>query len=105
MTKQSGRLFDGDFLSRLERLHLLISKMSRSGTAGQHRSHWLGDGLEFADHRDYSSGDDLRFIDWSCYARLEKLLVRLFHRHSENDLAILLDVSASMAPRRKQDTV
>ncbi len=57
----------------------------------------LGDGLEFADHRSYCPGDDIRFLDWPCYARTEKLLVRLFSEHSESDVAILQDVSASMA--------
>jgi uncharacterized protein (DUF58 family) len=58
----------------------------------------MGDGLEFADHRDYASGDDIRFVDWPFYARMEKLLLRMFHEHSESDVAIMLDASASMAP-------
>ncbi|MHC4984247.1 MAG: DUF58 domain-containing protein, partial [Planctomycetota bacterium] len=49
------------------------------------------------DHRDYVRGDDIRFIDWSYYARMERLLLRMFHEHSEADVVILLDTSASMA--------
>jgi len=37
-------------------------------------------------------------VDWPYYARMEKLLLRMFHEHSEDDVVILLDVSASMAP-------
>ncbi|MFB3892584.1 MAG: DUF58 domain-containing protein [Phycisphaerae bacterium] len=89
---------DEGFLARLERLHLIAKRMAAQGPAGPRRSRWLGDGLEFADHRDYAAGDDLRFIDWPYYARMEKLLLRLFHEHSESDVAILLDRSGSMSP-------
>lgn len=63
---------------------------------GKDSSRGLGDGLEFADHRAYTPGDDVRFLDWPYYARQEKLLLRLFHRHGESDTAVLLDASASM---------
>lgn len=92
------KLFDEGFLVRLERLHLIAKRLAFRASAGTRRSRRLGDGLEFADHRDYAVGDDIRFIDWSYYARMEKLLVRLFHQRSEADVAILVDVSASMAP-------
>lgn len=91
------RLFDERFLARLEQLHLLAKRLSSRGVAGGRRSRRLGDGLEFADHRDYAAGDDVRFIDWPYYARMEKLLLRMFHEHSDSDVVILLDCSASMA--------
>jgi len=72
--------------------------LAARGSAGQRRSRRLGDGLEFADHRDYSAGDDVRFIDWPYYARMEKLLLRLFHEHSEGQITNRLDSSAPLAP-------
>jgi len=96
--KATNKLFDDDFLARLENLHLIARRMSKGSNAGQVKSQTVGDGLEFADHRAYSPGDDLRFVDWPCYARMEKLLLRLFHKHSESDVGLLLDISASMAP-------
>ncbi len=96
MSKIHG-YFDAEFLRRLEGLHLLAKRLAERGPAGGRLSRALGDGLEFVDHRAYTPGDDVRFLDWLCYARMEKLLVRLFHRHSESDVAILLDTSASMA--------
>jgi len=90
--------FDEDFLLRLQRLHLIAKRMARGSAAGSRRSRRLGDGLEFADHRPYAPGDDIRFIDWPYYARMERLLLRMFHEHSQADVVILLDVSASMAP-------
>ncbi|MFP4053758.1 MAG: DUF58 domain-containing protein [Phycisphaerae bacterium] len=91
-------IFDEAFLARLRRLRLIAKRLASRQQPGLRRSRRVGDGLEFADHRDYAPGDDLRFIDWPYYARMEKLLLRLFHEHSEADVAILLDTSASMAP-------
>ena len=90
--------FDSEFLARLERLHLIAKRPAASATAGRQRSGRLGDGLEFADHRAYAPGDDIRFVDWPYFARMEKLLLRMFHEHSELEVRILLDTSASMAP-------
>ncbi len=98
MQKRKYTYIDETFLGRLQRLHVIAKRLASSAPAGARRSRRLGDGLEFADHRDYSPGDDPRFIDWPYYARMEKLLLRLFHEHSEGELAILLDCSASMAP-------
>lgn len=91
-------LFDIQFLDRLERLRLLAKSLAGRTAGGARRGRRMGDGLEFADHRDYAAGDDVRFIDWPYYARMEKLLVRLFHEHSEGEVAFLLDASGSMAP-------
>ena len=96
--KRTYEFFDEAFLARLERLHLIAKRMAARGPSGPRRSRRLGDGLEFADHRAYAPGDDIRFIDWPYYARMERLLLRLFHEHSESDVAILFDASASMAP-------
>ena len=98
MSNGSDNLFDADFLARLERLHLIAKRISGRGATGARRSRRLGDGLEFADHRDYAPGDDTRFIDWPYYARMEKLLIRLFHEHSESTVVVALDCSGSMAP-------
>ncbi len=98
MARQSLQpFFDEPFLARLQQLHLIAKRLAWRHSPGPRRSRRVGDGLEFADHRSYSPGDDIRFIDWPYYARMERLLLRLFHEHSESDVAILLDCSASMA--------
>ena len=93
----SKRLFGDEFLRRLQRLGLIAKRIRAvSAGPGQRRSRRLGDGLEFADHRAYAPGDDIRFLDWPYYARMERLLLRLFHEHSEGAVSLLLDSSASM---------
>ena len=102
--REEYKFFDSDFLTKLGGLHLMTKRLGEVAairkTAGKRKSRGLGDGLEFADHRDYTPGDDIRFVDWAYYARMEKLLLRLFHEHSEGDVAILLDVSGSMLGER-----
>jgi uncharacterized protein (DUF58 family) len=98
MGRSRRDVFDDDFLTRLERLRLLAKGLAGDVGGSRRRSAALGDGLEFADYRDYVEGDDVRFIDWPYFARMEKLLVRLFHKQAESDVVLLLDASASMAP-------
>ena len=96
--RRSYDFFDEELLGRLRRLHLVAKRLTTRQRSGVRRSRRIGDGLEFADHRAYAPGDDIRFIDWPYYARMEKLLLRLFHEHSESEVAILFDVSDSMSP-------
>jgi uncharacterized protein (DUF58 family) len=90
-------VFDEDFLRRLERLAVLVRRPVRGGLKGGRRSVTHGQSVEFADYRDYTLGDDLRQLDWNVYARLEKLLIKLFIEEEDLTVALLVDGSASMA--------
>jgi uncharacterized protein (DUF58 family) len=96
MESKAREWFDSAFLARLESLHLAAKRAALHSATGMRRTRRVGDGLEFADHRGYVPGDDVRFIDWPYFARMERLMVRLFHEHSEADVAILIDTSSSM---------
>jgi uncharacterized protein (DUF58 family) len=88
--------FDEDFLRRLERLSV-VARRSRPGhLRGERRSPRRGASLEFADFRAYTPGDDLRQVDWNIYARLERVLVKLYQAEEELTVHVLLDTSASM---------
>jgi uncharacterized protein (DUF58 family) len=90
-------VFDEEFLRRLERLAVLVRRPVRGGLKGGRRSVKRGQSVEFADYRDYTLGDDLRQLDWNVYARLEKLLVKLFIEEEDLTVTLLVDGSASMA--------
>ncbi|HEY1559008.1 MAG TPA: DUF58 domain-containing protein, partial [Kofleriaceae bacterium] len=48
-------------------------------------------------------GDDLRLVDWNVFARLDQVLLKLFHEDRDLSLAIIIDASASMgfgAPKK-----
>lgn len=93
-----GDLFSSEFLARLERLSIR-ARSTASGISfgrGRGKSAAVGGGLEFVDVREYVPGDDLRAVDWNLYARLEKLLLRLYRQEQEHDVHVLLDISDSM---------
>ena len=50
----------------------------------------------FSEHRDYEPGDDLRFVDWNVFARLDRLVTKVFIEEEDLTVALLLDASASM---------
>lgn len=90
-------LFDESFLKRLESLHLVSRKVFAGRQRAERRSKKVGSGLEFADHRDYTPGDDVRYMDWTVYARMEKMLLRLHEEEEDLTIYLLLDCSQSMA--------
>src|ERR1700679_3880704 len=92
---KSSLLLSPQFMARLDQLDLVSRKLLAGKMKGERRSKRKGQSVEFADFRNYSIGDDLRFIDWNIYARLEKLLLKLFLEEEDLSLYILADVSKS----------
>lgn len=90
------KLFDDEFLKKLEYLYLVSKKVFAGKAQAQTRSKKVGWGMEFADHRDYNPGDDLRYLDWNLYGRVEQLVTKLFHEEENLNVHFLLDTSASM---------
>lgn len=63
---------------------------------GERRSKRKGQSVEFADFRNYVAGDDLRQLDWNLYARLDKLILKLFLEEEDLHFYALVDASLSM---------
>ena len=89
-------LFDEAFMASLEYLEIVAKRAFQGVARGERRARRMGAGLEFADYRRYSPGDDFRHIDWNVYARLGKLLLRLFDEEEDLTVYLLLDGSSSM---------
>jgi uncharacterized protein (DUF58 family) len=89
-------LLEPEFLARLEQLELVSRKIFLGRMKGERRSKRKGQSVEFADFRNYVVGDDLRFLDWSLYARLDRLFLRLFLEEEDLHVYLLLDNSLSM---------
>jgi uncharacterized protein (DUF58 family) len=83
-------------LNLLGRLELAYRRPVSGLYAGERRSPRAARSPEFADFRPYVAGDDFRQIDWRAYARLERLMLRLYVAEEESSLNIVLDASASM---------
>ncbi len=88
---------DRSIFAGLDALRVAATAPAGGGRPGDRRSRARGGGVELADFRPYTPGDDLRLVDWNIYARLEAVLVRLFHEDRDLSLAIVVDASASMA--------
>jgi uncharacterized protein (DUF58 family) len=91
------------FLRKLEYLAVVARRVFGGGLRADRRSRKVGAGIEFADHRAYTAGDDLRYLDWNVYARLERLLLRLFEEEEDLHVYLLVDTSASMRGDGKLD--
>ena len=83
-------------MAQLERLELVTRKVFRGRMKGERRSKRKGQSVEFADFRGYVPGDDLRSLDWNLYARLDKLIVKLFLEEEDLHFFTLIDASLSM---------
>lgn len=89
-------LLDPELMSQLERMELVTRKIFRGRMKGERRSKRKGQSVEFADYRNYVAGDDLRTLDWNLYARLDKLIVKLFLEEEDLHFFTLIDASPSM---------
>ncbi len=94
-TSQSN-LLSPELLAQLERLELVTRKIFRGQMKGERRSRRKGQSVEFADFRNYVAGDDLRLLDWNLYARLDKLIIKLFLEEEDLHFYSLIDSSLSM---------
>lgn len=95
-TDSKSELLSPQLLARLERLELVSRKIFRGRMKGERKSRRKGQSVEFADFRNYVPGDDLRFIDWNLYARLDKLIFKLFLEEEDLHFYALIDASTSM---------
>ncbi len=90
------KIFDGDFLEKLESIALAIKNPMSGFFGGGQKARGYGNTVEFADFREYVPGDDLRRIDWNVYARFQKHFIKLFTDERQMHNRILIDCSASM---------
>ncbi len=91
-----GGMLTAAELTLLGRLDLAYRRPRSGLYAGERRSPRSARSPEFSDFRAYVAGDDYRQIDWAAYARLEKLVLRLYVAEEEACLNVVLDASASM---------
>ena len=96
MPATDSKLLTPQLLNQLERLELVTRKIFRGRLKGERRSKHKGQSVEFADFRNYVAGDDLRLLDWNLYARLDKLIIKLFLEEEDLHFYTLIDSSLSM---------
>ncbi len=93
-----------DILKQVKTIELRSRGLVTSLFAGEYRSVFRGQGIEFAEVRQYEHGDDFRAIDWNVSARLGHPYVKTFMEERELTVLLIVDQSGSTGfgtPRSK----
>ncbi|MCL2808749.1 MAG: DUF58 domain-containing protein [Treponema sp.] len=85
-----------ELLRNIINLPMFSSGLAEEMLAGNFRSIFKGQGMEFDEARHYEPGDDIRSIDWNASARFGNPFVKMYREERELTTLILLDVSPSM---------
>lgn len=83
-------------LASLDRVAFRSRRSLLGSGAGQRISPRPGASAEFSDYRTYVAGDDFRRVDWNAYARLDRLMLRLYHGEEDLSVHLFVDTSDSM---------
>jgi uncharacterized protein (DUF58 family) len=86
-----------DLRRQVRRLEWRVRHLVDSKVAGEYRSVFKGQGLEFAEVREYQPGDEVRTIDWNVSARMGRPFVRRHVEERELTVMLVVDRSASTA--------
>jgi uncharacterized protein (DUF58 family) len=84
-----------DVLDQVRRLELRMQQLVNTQFAGEYRSVYKGQGMEFAEVREYQPGDEVRRIDWNVTARSQRPFVKLYVEERELSVLLVVDLSAS----------
>ncbi|MGZ3737025.1 MAG: DUF58 domain-containing protein, partial [Bdellovibrionota bacterium] len=93
--RAAGRAPMGDIAKRVKEVELITRRKSAAMLAGEYKSRFKGQGMQFADSRVYQYGDDIRHIDWRTTARMQEAYVKTFEEERELNIVFAVDVSAS----------
>ena len=85
-----------ELLRCITTLPVISGSLAEEMLAGNFRSIFKGQGMEFDEARHYEAGDDIRSIDWNASARFGYPFVKMYREERELTILILLDVSSSM---------
>jgi uncharacterized protein (DUF58 family) len=83
-------------LRSITALPVISAGLAEEMLAGNFRSIFKGQGMEFDEARHYEAGDDIRSIDWNASARFGHPFVKMYREERELTILILMDISPSM---------
>lgn len=90
-------LLDLKRMEMLRKIRLVPHGSVEGAYAGQHKSHYRGTAVEFADFREYTPGDDIRILDWKVFARTDRYYVRQYEAERNLLTYFAVDASGSMS--------
>jgi len=86
---------DSSIYKKIRQIEIRSRKSVNQLFAGEYRSIFKGQGLEFHEVREYVPGDDIRLIDWNVSARLGYPYIKKFIEERQQSIILCVDVSAS----------
>jgi uncharacterized protein (DUF58 family) len=81
---------------RLRGLQIVSTKLVEGILAGNYRSVFKGQGMEFDEVREYVETDDARLIDWNVSSRFGGAFTKTFREERELTLFLVVDASPSV---------
>lgn len=90
------RGISADILRQVKTIELRTRGLVNTLFAGEYRSVFRGQGMEFSEVRAYQQGDDFRAIDWNVSARMGSPFVKIFEEERELTLLLVVDRSGSV---------
>jgi uncharacterized protein (DUF58 family) len=90
-----GRAVPPEVLRQVKLIELRTRGLVNSVFAGEYRSVFKGQGMEFAEVREYQVGDEVRSIDWNVTARMRRPFVKRYVEERELTVMLAVDLSGS----------
>jgi uncharacterized protein (DUF58 family) len=84
-----------EVLRQVKLIELRTRGLVNSVFAGEYRSVFKGQGMEFAEVREYQPGDEVRSIDWNVTARMRRPFVKRYIEERELTVMLAVDLSGS----------
>lgn len=84
-----------DVLRQVRLIELRTRGLVNSLFAGEYRSVFKGQGMEFSEVREYQAGDEVRNIDWNVTARMRRPYVKRYIEERELNVILAVDMSGS----------
>ena len=84
-----------DVLRQVRRIEVRTRRLVDSSFAGEYRSLFKGQGMEFSEVREYQPGDEVRSIDWNVTARMGRPFIKRYVEERELTIMLAIDVSGS----------
>jgi uncharacterized protein (DUF58 family) len=95
--RTAGRAPLSEIAKKVKEVELTTRRKTSAMLAGDYKSRFKGQGMQFSDSRPYQYGDDIRHIDWRTTARMQEAYVKTFEEERELNIIFAVDVSASGA--------
>lgn len=84
-----------EIIRKVRKVKIVANRSVSDVLAGQYRSVFRGQGIEFDEVREYQPGDEIRSIDWNVTARTGSPFIKRYIEEREMTVMILMDISAS----------